>query len=111
MIHPNTTDIKHYFIDALANEEFVTDRTGQKTIEMIGASFMADKPAIFGTTKEFLNSHNLVSLNQLPKLDDISEFSELEKRQLGLLDNEQLDSEQRSSDVVDSDEYNSENIH
>ena len=52
MIHPNTTDIKHYFIDALANEEFVTDRTGQKTIEMIGASFMADKPAIFGTPNE-----------------------------------------------------------
>ena len=69
------------------------------------------KPAIFGTTKEFLNSHNLVSLNQLPKLDDISEFSELEKRQLGLLDNEQLDSEQRSADIVDSDEYNNENIH
>lgn len=49
MIHPNTSDIKHYFIDALANEQFVTDRTGQKTIEMIGASFIADKPAIFGT--------------------------------------------------------------
>ena len=52
MIHPNTSDIKHYFIDALANEQFVTDRTGQKTIEMIGASFMADKPAIFGTPNE-----------------------------------------------------------
>ena len=48
MIHPNTTDIKHYFIDALANEEFVTDRTGQKTIEMIGASFLANQPSIFG---------------------------------------------------------------
>ena len=52
MIHPNTSDIKHYFIDALANEQFVTDRTGQKTIEMIGASFIADKPAIFGTPNE-----------------------------------------------------------
>ena len=52
MIHPNTSDIKHYFIDALANQQFVTDRTGQKTIEMIGASFMADKPAIFGTPNE-----------------------------------------------------------
>ena len=52
MIHPNTSDIKHYFIDALANEQFVTDRTGQTTIEMIGASFMADKPAIFGTPNE-----------------------------------------------------------
>ena len=52
MIHPNTSDVKHYFIDALANEQFVMDRTGQKTIEMIGASFMADKPSIFGTPNE-----------------------------------------------------------
>ena len=80
-------------------------------IKILGYKDAPGKPAIFGTTKEFLNSHNLVSLNQLPKLDDISEFSELEKRQLGLLDNEQLDSEQRSSNIVDSDEYNHENIH
>ena len=80
-------------------------------IKILGYKDTPGKPAIFGTTKEFLNSHNLVSLNQLPKLDDISEFSELEKRQLGLLDNEQLDSEQRSADIVDSDEYNNENIH
>ena len=80
-------------------------------IKILGYKDAPGKPAIFGTTKEFLNSHNLVSLNQLPKLDDISEFSELEKRQLGLLDNEQLDSEQRSADIADSDEYNSENIH
>jgi len=80
-------------------------------IKILGYKDAPGKPAIFGTTKEFLNSHNLVSLNQLPKLDDISEFSELEKRQLGLLDNEQLDSEQISTDMVDSDEYNNENIH
>ena len=80
-------------------------------IKILGYKDAPGKPAIFGTTKEFLNSHNLVSLNQLPKLDDISEFSELEKRQLGLLDNEQLDSEQSSADIVDSDEYNNENIH
>ena len=80
-------------------------------IKILGYKDSPGKPAIFGTTKEFLNSHNLVSLNQLPKLDDITEFSELEKRQLGLLDNEQLDSEQISADMVDSDEYNNENIH
>ena len=80
-------------------------------IKILGYKDAPGKPAIFGTTKEFLNSHNLVSLNQLPKLDDISEFSGLEKRQLGPLDNEQLDSEQRSADIVDSDEYNNENIH
>jgi len=80
-------------------------------IKILGYKDAPGKPAIFGTTKEFLNSHNLVSLNQLPKLDDIAEFSELEKRQLGLLDNEQLESERETADIVDSDEYNSENIH
>ena len=48
MIQENTKDIKKYFIDALANEDFIMDRTGQKTIELIGASFFADQPAIFG---------------------------------------------------------------
>ena len=49
MIQENTSDIKHYFINALAKEDFVMDRSGQKTIELIGASFFADQPAIFGT--------------------------------------------------------------
>jgi len=49
MIQENTSDIKHYFVNALAKEDFVMDRSGQKTIELIGASFFADQPAIFGT--------------------------------------------------------------
>ena len=44
----NVTDIRSHFIKELANENFTIDRTGQKTIELIGASFIADKPAIFG---------------------------------------------------------------
>ena len=52
MIQENTSDIKHYFINALAKEDFVMDRSGQKTIELIGASFFADQPAIFGTPNE-----------------------------------------------------------
>jgi len=49
MIQENTSDIKHYFVNALDKEDFVMDRSGQKTIELIGASFFADQPAIFGT--------------------------------------------------------------
>jgi len=49
MIQENTSDIKHYFINALDKEDFVMDRSGQKTIELIGASFFADQLAIFGT--------------------------------------------------------------
>ena len=52
MIQENTSDIKHYFVNALVKEDFVMDRSGQKTIELIGASFFADQPAIFGTPNE-----------------------------------------------------------
>ena len=37
-----------YFIDELRDKAFTEDRTGQKTIELLGASFLADEPAIFG---------------------------------------------------------------
>ena len=47
-----TRDIKKEFIAKLSEKEFITDRTGQKTIEILGASFLADKPAIFGTPNE-----------------------------------------------------------
>lgn len=42
------SDVRRYFIDELSQENFTRDRTGQKTIEFIGASFLADQPAIFG---------------------------------------------------------------
>tara|TARA_Y100001936_G_scaffold42338_1_gene41033 strand:+ start:983 stop:1618 length:636 start_codon:yes stop_codon:yes gene_type:complete len=80
-------------------------------IKILGYKDAPGKPAIFGTTKEFLNSHNLVSINQLPKLDDIVEFSDSEKRQLGLLDDDKLVEDEQKSDLTDSDDYNSENIH
>jgi thymidylate synthase len=42
------SDIRKLFIDELNNLSFTTDKTGAKTIEIIGASFLADEPAIFG---------------------------------------------------------------
>lgn len=45
----NVTNIRDYFINELKAERFTTDKTGAKTIEMLGASFIADEPAIFGT--------------------------------------------------------------
>ena len=47
-----TRDIKKEFIAKLSEKEFIQDRSGQKTIEILGASFLADKPAIFGTPNE-----------------------------------------------------------
>ena len=45
-------DISQHFISELENKNFTIDRSDQKTIELIGASFIADEPAIFGTPSE-----------------------------------------------------------
>ena len=42
------SEIQTYFIQELKNENFTIDKTGAKTIELIGASFYADEGAIFG---------------------------------------------------------------
>ena len=52
MIMQNVEDIRQYFVDELEAENFTTDRTGAKTIELLGASFLADENAIFGTPNE-----------------------------------------------------------
>ena len=52
MLATKTKDIKNLFKSKLLNEKFVIDRTGQKTIEIFGASFLADKPSIFGSPNE-----------------------------------------------------------
>ena len=44
--------VRSYFVDELRNENFTIDKTGAKTIEMIGANFYADEPAIFGTPNQ-----------------------------------------------------------
>ena len=50
-----TVDIANIFKTKLKNKECTLDRTGCKVIEIIGASFEADKPAIFGTpNKEYI---------------------------------------------------------
>lgn len=41
-------DIRQHFKDELAKGRFATDKTGVKTIELLGASFIADEQAIFG---------------------------------------------------------------
>ena len=76
-------------------------------IKILGYKDVPGKPAIFGTTKEFLDSHNLLSLNQLPKLDDIVELSDQEMLQLGLLDDKKNNNNQSN----DQEDFNNENIH
>jgi segregation and condensation protein B len=80
-------------------------------IKILGYKDVPGKPAIFGTTKEFLNSHNLVSLSQLPKLDDIIELTKEDKEKHGLLDFEQNEDKETISNANNNEEYNNENIH
>lgn len=42
------SDIRQHFREQLAKKAWVSDRSGSRTIELIGASFEADEPAIFG---------------------------------------------------------------
>ena len=52
-----TKDIAEIFVNALESKQFTTDKAGCKTVEIIGASFLADKPAIFGTpNKEYIKA-------------------------------------------------------
>lgn len=46
------SDIRNHFKQEFEDSNFVTDRSGQKMIELIGASFIADEPAIFGTPSQ-----------------------------------------------------------
>lgn len=49
-------DVRQHFIAELESEAFTVDKTGQNTIELLGASFIADEPAIFGTpNQEYIN--------------------------------------------------------
>jgi thymidylate synthase len=49
-------DIREHFKSALAAGNFVSDKTGVKTIELVGASFLADEVAIFGDVNwEYVN--------------------------------------------------------
>lgn len=42
-------DIQTQLYNKLINNEFVTDKTGVKTVEIMNASFIADRPSIVGT--------------------------------------------------------------
>ena len=54
-----TKDIAKIFVNALEHKQFVSDKTGCKTIEIIGANFIADKPSIFGEPNADYIDHEL----------------------------------------------------
>jgi thymidylate synthase len=48
----NVRDVRREFISKYQYSDFTTGRGGHKMIEIIGASFLADEPAIFGTVNQ-----------------------------------------------------------
>lgn len=52
MKHPRVQDVRDHFLDVLFHNRFTIDKTGQKTIELIGASFLADEASIFGVPNQ-----------------------------------------------------------
>jgi thymidylate synthase len=69
----NVEGIRAEFQQALLREEFVTDKTGVKMLEIVGANFVADQPAIFGVVNQDYVSRELdwyysesLSVNDIP---------------------------------------------
>tara|TARA_B100002019_G_scaffold127717_1_gene109914 strand:+ start:26 stop:685 length:660 start_codon:yes stop_codon:yes gene_type:complete len=77
-----TKDIAEIFVNALEAKQFTIDKTGQKTIEIIGASFLADKPAIFGTVNEsYVNAELKWYESESTNINDIYPESDKEPPQ------------------------------
>ena len=70
-------DIRQHFIGELNDGEFTIDKTGARTIELIGASFIADAPSIFGTpSKEYIDKEIEWYESESTNINDINEGGE-----------------------------------
>jgi thymidylate synthase len=52
-------DIRNLLAQQYINRQFTTDKSGVKTVELVGASFIADEALIFGTENEEYIKHEL----------------------------------------------------
>jgi len=69
---PTVKNVRDNFKGALKGEDFTIDKTGAKTIEWIGASFVADEPAIFGEpNKEYIELELQWYKDQSTNINDI----------------------------------------
>lgn len=65
-------DIRNHFRESLAAEDFTYDRGGSKTIELLGASFIADEPTIIGTpNEEYIQAELDWYVSQSTNINDI----------------------------------------
>ncbi len=65
-------EVRKYFIESLAQESFVRDKTGCRMVELVGASFLADEFAIFGTpNRDYIDREMAWYLTQSLNINDI----------------------------------------
>ena len=70
----NVADIREHFINELQQENFISTRNG-KMIELVGASFLADKDAIFGTpNKEYIAAEKDWYDSKSTNINDLAKF-------------------------------------
>lgn len=68
----NICDVRNHFRNELLNENFTIDRNGGKTIELLGASFHATEPAIFGKpNQDYINAELAWYESQSTNINDI----------------------------------------
>ena len=68
----NICDVRNHFRSELLNENFTIDRNGGKTIELLGASFHATEPAIFGKpNQDYINAELAWYESQSTNINDI----------------------------------------
>ena len=53
-------DVRQYFKNELKDEAYTIDKTGARTIELVGASFIASEPSIFGVPSQDYISQELL---------------------------------------------------
>lgn len=71
-MYSNVNDIRTYFIQELEAERFCSDRNGGRTIELLGASFIANEDAIFGTpNQEYIEAEIKWYNSQSTNINDI----------------------------------------
>jgi thymidylate synthase len=59
IIQTNVNDVRELLAEQYLTEKFTTDKSGVKTVELIGASFIADEALIFGSENAEYIQHEL----------------------------------------------------
>lgn len=71
MIQNKVKDVRNIFIEKYKNQDFIIDKSKQKTIEIMNASFIADEPYIFKQpNKEYIEKEILWYLSMSLNIKD-----------------------------------------